>query len=226
MIDMTEEQSDKHYSLNERASNVIESLLCILPKALLGDAERLLAASVIVELRTTPSHERENCGESCTTPKGCALFGCKLAVPSTTPQKPGVWEWPINTVGRLIGNLQNMPPEMPFYTAYFVEIDGKKISRTTHPSVSRETVANGRVQQYDAGNESLVMWATCAASATACSTDAKDAARYRWLRDLSVPPHNFYIAVPDEFKDERYAPQQVDAAIDAAMRRPDGGKQT
>lgn len=65
---------------------------------------------------------------------------------------------------------------------------------------------------------------TSTPSATACSTDAKDAARYRWLRDLSVPPHNFYIAVPDEFKDERYAPQQVDAAIDAAMRRPDGGK--
>lgn len=51
-----EAQSDKHYPLNERASNVIESLLCILPKSMLGDAERLLAAAVIVELRTTPSH--------------------------------------------------------------------------------------------------------------------------------------------------------------------------
>lgn len=47
--------------------------------------------------------------------------------------------------------------------------------------------------------------------------DALDAARYRWLRDLSVPPHNFYIAVPIEFKDERYTARQVDAAIDAAL---------
>lgn len=45
----------------------------------------------------------------------------------------------------------------------------------------------------------------------------RDAGRYRWLRDDSVPPHNFYISVPDEFKDERYTPQQVDAAIDAAI---------
>lgn len=47
--------------------------------------------------------------------------------------------------------------------------------------------------------------------------DAKDAARYRWLRDKSVPPHNFYLAVPIEFKDDRYTPDQVDAAIDAAI---------
>lgn len=48
----------------------------------------------------------------------------------------------------------------------------------------------------------------------------KDAARYRWLRDLSVPPHNFYIAVPDEFHGVRYTPHEVDAAIDAALLRP------
>ncbi|MDH1766551.1 Lar family restriction alleviation protein [Comamonas aquatica] len=47
--------------------------------------------------------------------------------------------------------------------------------------------------------------------------DALDAARYRWLRDTSVPPHNFYLSVPDEFKDERYTPREVDAAIDAAL---------
>lgn len=45
----------------------------------------------------------------------------------------------------------------------------------------------------------------------------QDAARYRWLRDVSVPPHNFYLSVPDEFKEDRYTPQQVDAAIDAAL---------
>ena len=47
--------------------------------------------------------------------------------------------------------------------------------------------------------------------------DASDAARYRWLRDVSVPPHNFYLSVPDEFKDERYTSREVDAAIDAAQ---------
>lgn len=44
----------------------------------------------------------------------------------------------------------------------------------------------------------------------------RDAERYRWLRDKSVPPHNFYLSVPIEFAEERYTPQQVDAAIDAA----------
>lgn len=44
-----------------------------------------------------------------------------------------------------------------------------------------------------------------------------DAERYRWLRDKSVPPHNFYISVPVEFHGVRYSPQEVDAAIDAAL---------
>ena len=70
------------------------------------------------------------------------------------------WEWPIDTVGRLINNLQNLPPEMRFYTAYFVELNGERIARTTHPSLSRETVANGRVQKYDDSNQALVIWAT------------------------------------------------------------------
>lgn len=47
--------------------------------------------------------------------------------------------------------------------------------------------------------------------------DALDAARYRWLRDISVPPHNFYLSVPDEFGGVKYAPVEVDAAIDAAI---------
>ncbi len=49
------------------------------------------------------------------------------------------------------------------------------------------------------------------------SADALDAARYRWLRDISVPPHNFYLSVPDEFGGVKYAPVEVDAAIDAAI---------
>lgn len=45
----------------------------------------------------------------------------------------------------------------------------------------------------------------------------KDAARYRWLRDVSTPPHNFYLSVPIEFDGVRYTPHEVDAAIDAAL---------
>lgn len=45
----------------------------------------------------------------------------------------------------------------------------------------------------------------------------RDAERYRWLRDVSVPPHNFYLSVPAEFDGVRYAPAEVDAYIDAAM---------
>lgn len=45
-----------------------------------------------------------------------------------------------------------------------------------------------------------------------------DAARYRWLRDHSCPPHNFYISVPDEFHGVRYASIEVDAYIDAARQ--------
>lgn len=46
--------------------------------------------------------------------------------------------------------------------------------------------------------------------------DKLDAERYRWLRDFSVPPHNFYLSVPVEFDGVRYTPDEVDSAIDAA----------
>lgn len=48
------------------------------------------------------------------------------------------------------------------------------------------------------------------------TVESRDAARYRWLRDVSVPPHNFYLSVPTEFDGVRYAPGDVDAYIDQA----------
>ena len=51
-----------------------------------------------------------------------------------------------------------------------------------------------------------------------------DAERYHWLRDHSCPPHNFYISVPDEFAGQRYAPDDVDAYIDAARQALAGAK--
>lgn len=49
-----------------------------------------------------------------------------------------------------------------------------------------------------------------------------DAARYRWLRDHSCPPHNFYISVPAEFSGVRYSPSDVDGYIDDARARQNG----
>ena len=43
-----------------------------------------------------------------------------------------------------------------------------------------------------------------------------DAERYRWLRDHSCPPHQFYISVPDEFHAVRFTRNEVDAYIDDA----------
>lgn len=59
--------------------------------------------------------------------------------------------------------------------------------------------------------------ATRALSACPDGSTEMDARRYRWLRDQSVPPHNFYLSVPVEFADYRYTPGQVDDAIDAAI---------
>lgn len=59
------------------------------------------------------------------------------------------------------------------------------------------------------------------------TAETKDAARYRWLRDISTPPHNFYLSVPVEFDGVRYEPAEVDAGIDAAIAaRSAAGSQT
>jgi len=56
------------------------------------------------------------------------------------------------------------------------------------------------------------------AAVTAVPEDVvKNADRYVWLRDASVPPHNFYLSVPEEFDGVKYQPSEVDAYIDAAM---------
>lgn len=54
--------------------------------------------------------------------------------------------------------------------------------------------------------------------------DRLDAARYRWLRDSSVPPHNFYLSVPVEFDGVKYTPQEVDNYIDAAIAAAEAAK--
>lgn len=54
---------------------------------------------------------------------------------------------------------------------------------------------------------------------TQADQDRLDAARYRWLRDVSAPPHNFYLSVPIEFDGIRYTRAEVDAYIDGARSR-------
>lgn len=48
---------------------------------------------------------------------------------------------------------------MPFYTAYFVDIQNERVARVMHPSLSRETVFGGRIQKYEPAHQVLVMWA-------------------------------------------------------------------
>ena len=60
------------------------------------------------------------------------------------------------------------------------------------------------------------LWAD--ARRDALSDDAKDAARYRWLRDKSEPGIcSFYLSVGQAFKNVKFARETVDEAIDAAI---------
>lgn len=95
--------------------------------------------------------------------------GVATGTPLSSKAAPAerAWEWPVNTVGKLIEALQTLPPEMPFYTAYFVEIDGKRVTRCRNPSLSRETTDSFKVGTFDPNNASLVMWASAAPSAIA-----------------------------------------------------------
>lgn len=66
--------------------------------------------------------------------------------------------------------------------------------------------------------ENPPFWATNFHPAVAVNDQLqREAARYRWLRDNSVPPHNFYLSVPVEFDGVKYTPQEVDNYIDAAI---------
>lgn len=82
------------------------------------------------------------------------------------------------------------------------------------PETSRSTAAVAHMLA-DGWNWDLHAWVRPPQpSAPVVGDDARDAARYRWLRDVSAPPHNFHISVPIEFQDECYTSAQVDAAID------------
>lgn len=73
------------------------------------------------------------------------------------------------------------------------------------------------LRHYDAST-------TASAPQSKDANDSLEASRYRWLRDVSVPPHNFYLSVPEEFKHDTYRPEQVDSYIDAAIAAKEAGK--
>ena len=78
--------------------------------------------------------------------------------------------------------------------------------------------AGSSLRHYTLNGTRQAILAACQALADDARKEAEtDAARYRWLRDHSCPPHNFYVSVPDEFHGVKYAPADVDAYIDAAI---------
>jgi hypothetical protein len=99
-------------------------------------------------------------------------------------------------------------------------ITDKQIDDICWPDRSSRWKNYGR--QYDRDTVRLVLAALAdlpvdaARAEPAGGRDERDAERYRWLRDVSTPPHNFYLSVPVEFHSVRYTPAEVDAAIDAA----------
>lgn len=101
--------------------------------------------------------------------------------PSSDEKDDKRWEWPVNTVGKLIANLQTLPPDMPFYTAYFVEIDGARVTRTRSPSLSYETTDGFRVAAYDKSKKSLVMWASQEPAVSSATTRSDDTKRLDWM---------------------------------------------
>ena len=89
------------------------------------------------------------------------LNGTEAALSAARQEQPVAWMTPMNTVGAMINNLQTLPLDMPVCTAYFVDIEGKRIAKTTVTSLSREVVANNRIAKFDASlPTTLVIWAT------------------------------------------------------------------
>jgi hypothetical protein len=106
-------------------------------------------------------------------------------------------------------------------------------SQHTAPAVHADVVATVRIAYDEESDEWLGVDAAPVNQCDVCGAQpanaapaavpavpedvAKNAARYVWLRDASVPPHNFYLSVPVEFDSVKYQPSEVDAYIDAAL---------
>lgn len=96
----------------------------------------------------------------------------------------------------------------------------KQSSNTSHQSL-RALIAD---DAYVAGFQTMGQYR--AALLQQADDDAKDAARYRWLRDKSEPGIcAFYMSVGQAFKGVKFARDTVDEAIDAARATQIDGDQ-
>lgn len=95
----------------------------------------------------------------------------------------------------------------------------KQSTNTPHQSL-RALIAD---DAYVAGFQTMGQYR--AALLQQADDDAKDAVRYRWLRDKSKPGIcAFYMSVGQAFKGVKFARETVDEAIDAARAAQlDGG---
>lgn len=104
------------------------------------------------------------------------------------------------------------------------EVEGLRRWKSTHaPRIEALEGLLAHYQTQAATGEEAAASLESERKANAILTDEleklrADAGRYRWLRDVSVPPHNFYLSVPVEFHGVRYAAAEVDTAIDAAIK--------
>lgn len=67
-------------------------------------------------------------------------------------QTTGTWpeKWSGDcTVGNLIANLASLPPDMPVYTGYHIQMDGKSHLKVKRPTVSRERVEGTNIKTGD-----------------------------------------------------------------------------
>ena len=86
----------------------------------------------------------------------------------------------------------------------------------THPKTAMEAWRKAQNERFYTGSDQAAASVLEAWKEEQVRELREDAERYRWLRDHSCPPHNFYISVPDEFHGVRYSPAEVDAYIDRA----------
>jgi len=114
-------------------------------------------------------------------------------------------------------------------------VDDSELARRVMVFLGRATTASmepGADPLRDRLAEKLAEWrarapATSTASQGAApADDAKDAARYRWLRDKSEPGIcAFYLSVGSAFKNVKFARETVDEAIDAQITAMSAAKQ-
>jgi hypothetical protein len=179
---------------------------------LLALAERALAAQ--------PAAEPQHCAK-CRNPDRCDERGCQdkaataPAPRNNPPTAQPAAEPAADDLGALIRHLEALADPQQEATPSYENTDWRGLANTTAHELQRLRAENESLKA------NIAAFSGYAPRLDALVTENEalkaDAERYRWLRDKSVPPHNFYLSVPIEFDGVRYTPAEVDAAIDAAI---------